>query len=90
MEKYIAITLIAYIINFPMGILVARSKKLGFKLLYIHLSVPILAALRITWQLKKYYIAVIILVAVIGQLTGKWIYNRRQKSTTNSTREVTD
>jgi len=76
MEKYLAITLIAFLINIPMGILVARSKKIALKLLFIHLSAPILMVLRKTWQLEKFFIAVIILFAITGHLTGKWVHKR--------------
>ena len=88
MEKYLAIILISFVINSPMGMLVARSKKLALKLLYIHLPVPVLIVLRKTWQLEKPFIAVIILFAVLGLLTGKWMHKRRLQNVTGKKGET--
>ena len=82
MEKYLAIILIAFVINIPIGILVARSKKTALKLLYIHLPVPVLMMLRKTWQLEKSFIAVVILFAIIGLLAGKLVHKRRTQNAT--------
>ena len=82
MEKYLAIILIAFVINIPIGILVARSKKTALKLLYIHLPVPVLMMLRKTWQLEKSFIAVVILFAIIGLLAGKLVHKRRTPNAT--------
>jgi ABC-type microcin C transport system permease subunit YejB len=89
MEKYTAITIISYIINIPMGILVAKSKNLALKLLFIHMPVPILIVLRKTWQLEKYFIAVVILFAILGLLTGKWVHKWRLKGITSRKGETT-
>ena len=75
-----AIILISFLINIPMGMLVAGAKNLALKLLFIHLPVPILILLRKTWQLEKLFIAAIILFAILGLLTGKWIYKRRSQA----------
>lgn len=80
MEKYIAIILISFLINIPMGMLVAGAKNPALKLLYIHLPVPILILLRKTWHLEKIFIAAIILFAILGLLTGKWMYKRRSQN----------
>ncbi len=77
MGKYLAIILISFLINTPMGMLVARSKKMALKLLYIHLPVPVLILLRKAWQLEKSFIVVIILFAILGLFAGKWV--RKQK-----------
>ena len=82
MEKYLAIILISFLINIPMGMLVARSKKVALKLLYIHLPVPVLFLLRKTWQLEKSFIAVIILFAILGLFAGKWVRKRWPQSVT--------
>ena len=76
MEKHLAIILISFFINLPMGMLVARSKKVALKLLFIHLPVPVLIIFRKRWELENYYIAVIILFAVFGLLAGKWLHQR--------------
>ncbi|MDM8553205.1 hypothetical protein QUF75_00525 [Desulfococcaceae bacterium HSG7] len=86
MEKYSAIILIAFLINIPMGILVARSKKTALKLLYIHLPVPVLMVLRKTWQLEKPFIAVIILFAIMGLLAGKQVHKKRTQNVTDKRR----
>jgi hypothetical protein len=77
MTKYITITLFAYAINLPMGALMAKSKKLIMKLVYIHLPVPILVALRKTWQLDDTFIVVIIGSAILGLLSGKYLHNNQ-------------
>ena len=75
MAKYITITLFAYAINLFMGILVAKSKRLIIKLVYIHLPVPIMLTLRKTWQLEESFLVVIIIFAILGLLSGQYIYN---------------
>ena len=79
MEKYLAIILLSFLINIPMGMLVAKSKKLALKLLFIHLPVPVLILLRQTWQLEEFFIAVIILFAIPGLLAGKWMHKKQSK-----------
>ena len=78
MEKYLIITLISFLINLPVGVLVAGTKQIWLRLLYIHLPVPALFILRKTWQLEKQFIAVIILFAVLGLLGGKRLHKRRE------------
>jgi len=80
MEKYMAIILISFLLNIPMGMLVDGAKNLALKLLFIHLPVPILILLRKTWQLEKLFIIAIILFAIIGLLTGKWMNKRRSQN----------
>ena len=82
MEKYPAIILLSFLINIPMGMLVARSRKVALKLLYTHLPAPVLIMFRKTWQLEKPFIAVIILFAVLGLLAGKWMHKRSQQNVT--------
>jgi len=61
-----------------MGVLVAGTKQIWLRVLYIHLPVPVLFILRKTWQLEKQFIAVIILFAVLGLLAGKRLHKRRE------------
>lgn len=74
MDKYLAIIFISFFINIPMGMLIAGTKQVWLKLLYIHLPVPVLFILRKTWHLEKPFIAVIIFFAVLGLLGGKRLH----------------
>jgi len=59
------------LVNLPFGWLRQREKKFTFKWwLYIHLPIPLVIALRLWLKINPWWIPVIIVVAVIGQMVG--------------------
>jgi len=66
-----AIGLIAFAINIPLGYLRTGVKKFSFLwFLYIHLSIPLIAYMRIRNRVNLITIPLFITSAVAGQLFG--------------------
>lgn len=65
------IGLVALSVNVPLGYLRQGTRKYSAAwFVYIHLSVPLIAFLRINSQLSRWFIPLFILCAVGGQLIG--------------------
>lgn len=69
--KLLLVLLFTFLVNLPFGWLRRNEKKFSFKwILYIHLPIPLIIALRIWLHLNPWYIPLIIAVAVAGQALG--------------------
>lgn len=71
--KIVLLTLISFLMNLPFGYLRQGAKKFSLKwILYIHLPVPLIIALRILWVKCPWlpWVPLFIFAAVIGQLVG--------------------
>lgn len=74
MSKYqliIFISLFAFSINIPFGILRAKYKKysLGW-FLCIHAPIPLVAGIRIFSKVSLYFIPIFLAVSILGQIAG--------------------
>lgn len=65
---------VALALNLPLGYLREGTRKysLGW-FVYIHLSVPVIAYLRISNQVSAWAIPPFVACAVLGQIAGGWI-----------------
>lgn len=68
---FIFLLLFTLIINLPFGYLRARSKKYSIPwFLYIHLPIPVIIFLRLTFGFTWKAIPLVVLAAVTGQYAG--------------------
>lgn len=66
-----AITLLAFILNIPLGFLRSKQKKFSLMwIVYIHLAIPLIIALRLSSDLSNYVIPVFVISSIIGQVVG--------------------
>ena len=66
----------AFAVNLPLGRLRARARRFSASwFLYVHLSVPLIACLRIVSHVSLWTIPAFIACAVCGQLAGGAIPN---------------
>jgi len=66
------VSLSSYLINVPLGMWRERYKKFSLPwFVILHLSVPVIIALRIYLKANPWFIPLFIALAVSGQLTGK-------------------
>ncbi len=66
-----ALALLSLSINVPLGYLRSRCRRLSFPwLVYVHLSVPIIAACRLLSGLRYTAIPILLCAAVAGQFLG--------------------
>ncbi|NOZ83806.1 MAG: hypothetical protein GXP60_03215 [Epsilonproteobacteria bacterium] len=71
------LALFAFAIDVPFGYLRAPHRKFSFKwFLYIHLPIPFIALQRIFFHISYYYIPLFLVMAVLGQIAGKFVYER--------------
>jgi len=76
------IAAIALAINLPLGYLRAGERKFSPAwFLYVHLSVPVIAYLRITNHVSAWAIPPFIGCALLGQIAGGWMRRSRHKKT---------
>ncbi len=68
--KLAEIIILTLLFNIVCGLFRVRQTNLKWKLLYIHLPIPFIAYLRITSGISWKYIPLLVIVAVIGQITG--------------------
>ncbi len=64
------LTTITFILNIICGFFRVRQEKLKMKLLYIHIPIPLIAFLRITWKISWKFIPFFVMVAIVGQFLG--------------------
>ncbi|OGX05764.1 MAG: hypothetical protein A3G87_10110 [Omnitrophica bacterium RIFCSPLOWO2_12_FULL_50_11] len=82
MRELILIHLFAFFLNVWFGYLRRNKKKFSFLwFLYIHLSIPFIVPLRISWHIGLKFVPLIIFVAVLGQLVGARLLPRFLKRT---------
>jgi hypothetical protein len=68
------IGVVAFAVNLPLGYLREGTKKFSFSwFIYIHLSVPLIAFLRISNQVSAWAIPAFVACAILGQLAGGMI-----------------
>jgi hypothetical protein len=71
MVTVIIIALLALIINIPFGYLRNKTRKFSaLWFLYVHLSIPLIIAVRLLSHTDYRYIPIFILAAVAGQILG--------------------
>lgn len=74
------IGLAALSVNVPLGYLREGSRKYSVAwFVYIHLSIPLIAFLRISSHLSRWFIPLFILCAIAGQLIGGTIRRRGEQ-----------
>ena len=70
---------VALLINLPLGYLREGKRKLSLAwFVYIHLSVPVIAYLRISNQVSVWAIPPFIACALLGQIAGGWMRRTRR------------
>jgi len=73
-KKLIAIaviTAIAFVANLPFGYLRQGVRKFSFRwFLYIHISIPLIVALRLSYGIDYPFIPVFVAAAIGGQVVG--------------------
>lgn len=72
-----AIIIITFILNIFCGVYRARTDKFWFKMLFIHLPIPLIAYFRITSGVSWKMIPVLVVAAFMGQLTGGKLFGRK-------------
>lgn len=71
---------VALVVNVPLGYLREGQRKLSLAwFLYVHLSVPVIAWLRISQQVSAWAIPSFIACALIGQIAGGRMRRIRRK-----------
>lgn len=79
--EIVAISLIAFIVNIPLGIWRTRYKRLSINWwLLIHASVPFIVVLRIYLETPNLCIPLFIGMAILGQLLGVRFARRKADS----------
>jgi len=69
---------VALLLNIPLGFIRAPHEKFSFKwFLYIHLSIPLLLWVRIHFGVGFTIIPFEVILAVLGQFIGSYIYKLR-------------
>jgi len=72
----------ALVVNLPLGYLREGTRKLSLLwFIYVHLSVPIIAYLRITNHVSAWAIPPFVACALIGQIAGGRMRRTRQDRT---------
>jgi len=67
----------SFLINIPLGLWKERYKKFSWQwLVILHLSVPVIIALRIYLNANPYFIPLFIALAVGGQWVGKRLHRK--------------
>lgn len=70
----------AFFANLPLGFLREPSRKYSLRwFVYIHLSIPFIIAVRVTYGFGWHIIPLSILCAVAGQIVGGRIYRRTRQ-----------
>ncbi len=78
MFYFYVILVIAFLINIPLGYIRTPCEKFSFRwFLYIHLSIPLLIWMRVHFGVGFTIIPFEIVLAVLGQFAGGYIYKRR-------------
>lgn len=69
------VVVIAFVVNLPLGMWRRKLRKFSPAwLLAVHLSVPLIVFLRVTWGLPTAVVPVSIFAAVVGQKVGsQWL-----------------
>lgn len=69
----------ALLINLPLGYLREKERKFSLAwFVYIHLSVPVIAYLRISNHVSAWAIPPFIVCALLGQIAGGWMRRTRR------------
>jgi len=69
----------AFLINLPLGYLREKERKFSLAwFVYIHLSVPVIAYLRISNHVSVWAIPPFIACALLGQIAGGWMRRVRR------------
>ncbi|MGO9378263.1 MAG: hypothetical protein ACLPN1_06085 [Dissulfurispiraceae bacterium] len=71
MLTVIFIAMLAFVINIPFGYLRTKTRKFSARwFIYVHMSIPLIIAVRLLSHTDYRYIPLFILAAVAGQLLG--------------------
>lgn len=72
--------LVAFLLNIPLGYLREASVRYSVRwFIYIHLSIPIIVLLRLTYELGWQVLPFTVAFAVIGQYMGGRMKRRRRR-----------
>lgn len=75
--EVLTVSVLAFLINIPLGLWRKRYKKLSLPWwLIVHASIPILVSIRLWLDTPRLFIPLFILLAVIGQLAGARLTRR--------------
>ncbi len=78
MVPYLILSLVAFLVNIPMGYIRENCPKFSLRwLFWIHASIPLIIYMRITLGTSKWFIPFGILMAIIGQVIGSRRRRRR-------------
>jgi len=76
------ISVAALVVNLPLGYLREGTRKLSLKwFVYVHLSVPVIAYLRISNHVSAWAIPPFVACALVGQIAGGRMRRIRQSRT---------
>lgn len=65
------ISLLALLVNIPLGYLRSKQKKFSVMwIVYIHLAIPIIIALRLSLDVSNYVIPIFVITSILGQVIG--------------------
>lgn len=79
--KLLAVTLIALLLNIPLGYLRQNHDKFTFAwYFYIHISIPVIIFLRVKAGFSWHYIPITLGAAVAGQFIGGAINRKMRKN----------
>jgi len=71
MSAVVIVSAFSFLINLPLGFWREHFKRFSLPwIIIVHLSVPVIIALRIYLKTNLYFIPLFIALAVAGQLTG--------------------
>ena len=72
----------ALVLNIPLGYMREGQRKYSLAwFAYIHLSIPLIAYLRITSRITSWFIPFFILCALAGQIVGGRVRQREERGT---------
>lgn len=79
--KLLAVTLVALLMNIPLGYLRQNHDKFTFAwYFYVHISIPVIIFMRVKAGFNWHYIPVTLGAAVVGQLLGGAIKRKIRKN----------
>lgn len=77
-HPYIIASILAFVLNIPLGYMRAKTRKYSIQwVLWIHASIPFIVWFRIANDLENWIIVVNIVLAILGQLLGSFLLQRR-------------
>lgn len=76
--KIVAVSLLAFLVNIPLGRWRTRYRKLSLPWwLIVHASVPVILAIRIWLDTPLVFIPLFIAIAIVGQFLGVRFFSKK-------------